>query len=189
MRECVECRRRGVNTPPLLPAPPLSDVCPESSPLTQAARLMTRTCQRECMLMRACPRCYLTRVPALHMLSHTATRLPLFPPLPSSVCEEEDTEVPQADDPPPPSVEPEMLLMMESGSRQSKGRGTVRSGRTSSFDPWWFSRLCVSPPSLHVGRNEWVCMFPATCSCERAACSEVYNSSSNNVIDIDNIAY
>lgn len=93
-----------------------------SSPLTSCARLLDQACSRELALMRACPTCYLNRMPAIHVLPSTPKVLPLL-------------------------TKQEWLRSANSMNEMvavDQKTEELKLSDTSPLDPWWFCKLCVS---------------------------------------------
>ncbi|VDP40569.1 unnamed protein product [Schistosoma mattheei] len=127
-----------------------------SSSITSSARLLDRTFHREFNLMRACPTCYLNRIPAIHLLPSTTRKLP---PLTDNEPESYLTVA---------SVQSSLLLPNESNeiiendsinivngvndecnnntptnttSNNNESKSSSSSS-VSTLDPWWFCKLC-----------------------------------------------
>ncbi|KAH8861580.1 Protein kinase C-binding protein 1 [Schistosoma japonicum] len=107
-----------------------------NSSLTSSARLLDRTFHREFNLMRACPICYLNRMPAIHLLPSTSKKLPpltdnepgsylLFDVVPTHSSSGDDRNEGDSG---------------EHNHNHCKWKGD--SSLLSALDPWWFCKLC-----------------------------------------------
>ncbi|KAK4469761.1 hypothetical protein MN116_007281 [Schistosoma mekongi] len=110
-----------------------------NSSLASSARLLDRTFHREFNLMRACPICYLNRMPAIHLLPSTTKKLP-----------------PLTDNEPGSYLLLDVDPTQSSSDLKSDHRSEGDSGEhnhnhckwksdsslLSSLDPWWFCKLC-----------------------------------------------
>lgn len=115
-----------------------------NSALTNQVRLLNRTCLRELALMKACPKCYLNRVPALRLLPSTTEVLPLL------TNQEWLTS----------SNETLGLAAPQPLGTPNVPRSSVSSD-DGSLDHWWFCRLCDDVHPLVWVRLQHYPLWPA----------------------------
>uniref|UniRef100_A0A3Q0KSM3 Putative bromodomain containing protein n=2 Tax=Schistosoma mansoni TaxID=6183 RepID=A0A3Q0KSM3_SCHMA len=127
-----------------------------SSSITSSARLLDRTFHREFNLMRACPICYLNRMPAIHLLPSTTRKLPpltenepeSYLNVASVQSSNESNEIIESDN---ISVvngvnnecnSSNTHTNTTSNNSESKSSSSSSSSSISTLDPWWFCKLC-----------------------------------------------